>query len=88
MRNLSRRELECERSGASEKKSRNLYKRQKSDSVMSLNADKNFDYYLSTDLEKYAGKWIAILDNKIPSCASPIPAPRGGVLRLGELRQL
>ena len=26
--------------------------------------------------------------NKIPSCASPIPAPRGGVLRLGELRQL
>ena len=65
MRNLSRRELECERSGASEKKSRNLYKRQKSDSIMSLNVDKNFDYYLSTDLEKYAGKWIAILDNKI-----------------------
>ena len=26
--------------------------------------------------------------DKIPSCASPIPAPRGGVLRLGELRQL
>jgi len=32
---------------------------------MSLNIDRNFDYYLTLDLEKYAGKWIAILDNKV-----------------------
>ncbi|MCX6778366.1 MAG: DUF5678 domain-containing protein [Candidatus Micrarchaeota archaeon] len=32
---------------------------------MSSTADKNFEFYLSLDLEKYAGKWIAILDNKV-----------------------
>jgi len=32
---------------------------------MSSNIDKNFDYYLSLNLEKYAGKWIAILDNQV-----------------------
>jgi len=27
--------------------------------------DKNFDFYLTLNLEKYAGKWIAILDNQV-----------------------
>ncbi len=33
--------------------------------IMSSNIDKNFDCYLSLNLEKYAGKWIAILDDQV-----------------------
>ena len=32
---------------------------------MSVNLDKNFDFYQTLDLNKYAGKWIAILNKKV-----------------------
>ncbi len=32
---------------------------------MTSTVDKNFDFYLTLDLEKYAGMWIAVLDNKV-----------------------
>ena len=32
---------------------------------MSATLDKNADFYYSLDLAKYAGKWIAIVDQKI-----------------------
>lgn len=32
---------------------------------MSHSLDRNYNFYLSLDLEEYAGRWIAILDNKV-----------------------
>lgn len=32
---------------------------------MGITVDKNFDFYIKSDLEKYSGKWIAIVDQKI-----------------------
>ncbi|MCD6275724.1 MAG: succinyl-CoA synthetase subunit alpha [Thermoplasmata archaeon] len=27
--------------------------------------DKNYEFYINTDLSEYAGKWIAIVDGKV-----------------------
>ncbi len=27
--------------------------------------DKNYEFYINTDLSQYAGKWIAIVDGKV-----------------------
>lgn len=34
---------------------------------MSNSLDKNYEFYLTLDLNQYAGKWIAIVDKKVIS---------------------
>lgn len=37
---------------------------------MAYSLDRNYETYLALDLAKYAGKWIAVLENKVIASGS------------------